>query len=89
MYGNNQDVFEVPELGEYMTALKSKEILQRCDPHTKYTLGSELGGGAYATVYKVIRKSDEREFAMKIIKYKAMNFTEKEKANMITEIGIL
>jgi serine/threonine protein kinase len=48
-----------------------------------------LGGGAYANVYMVERLKDKGQFAMKIIEYRKKKFTEKEKANMISEIGLL
>ena len=48
-----------------------------------------MGRGSYATVHKVSRKEDNKMFAMKQIKYAQQKFSEREKANMVTEIGIL
>jgi hypothetical protein len=36
MFKQEQEEFEIPELAEYMQALKSTEVLQRSDPQTKY-----------------------------------------------------
>ena len=48
-----------------------------------------LGHGAFGKVFKCKLKGKEEEFAMKVISYKSMRFTQKEMASMITEIGLL
>lgn len=47
----------------------------------------KIGEGAYSRVYKVRRKSDKVEYALKRVKL--MNLNEKEKENAINEIRIL
>jgi len=46
-----------------------------------------LGEGAYSSVYKVKRVSDEQEYALK--KVKLMNLSDKEKQNALNEVRIL
>ncbi len=45
------------------------------------------GEGAYSSVYKVKRKSDGCEYALK--KVKLMNLSQKEKYNALNEVRIL
>ena len=47
----------------------------------QYTLVSKLGEGAFSVVYKVKRKEDGREYAMKKIRISTLN--EKELANCL------
>lgn len=53
----------------------------------QYTLQSKLGEGAFAVVYKVNRKEDGEDYAMK--KMKIMGFSEKELSNCLNEVRIL
>mmetsp|Transcript_11336 Transcript_11336/g.9737 ORF Transcript_11336/g.9737 Transcript_11336/m.9737 type:complete len:107 (+) Transcript_11336:31-351(+) len=48
---------------------------------------SKLGEGAYSSVYKVKRLSDEQIYALK--KVKMMNLSDKEKINALNEVRIL
>jgi hypothetical protein len=41
-------------------------------------VGDILGEGGYARVAVVTRKSDNKKFAMKIVNYHAMDFSDKE-----------
>lgn len=47
----------------------------------------ELGKGSFSTVYKVCRKSDSKEYAMKVVKITQLS--EKERQNALNEIRIL
>jgi NIMA (never in mitosis gene a)-related kinase len=47
----------------------------------QYILQSKLGQGAFSVVYKVQRKEDGQEYAMK--KMRIMSFSEKEIANCL------
>ena len=47
----------------------------------------ELGKGSFSTVYKVCRKSDNKEYAMKVVKITQLS--EKERQNALNEIRIL
>jgi hypothetical protein len=69
-----------------------REVLKKkTDPSTYYELHKkkELGVGAYASVSLVTRKTDGKEYAMKLIKYKELRLTSKEMENMVTEVGLL
>ena len=46
-----------------------------------------LGAGAYATVYKVKKISDEKFYALK--KVKLFNLTDKERENSLNEVRLL
>ncbi len=46
-----------------------------------------IGEGAYSSVYKVRRLTDNREYALK--KVKLINLSEKEKQNALNEVRIL
>jgi len=48
---------------------------------------AKLGEGAYSSVYKVQRISDEQEYALKRVKL--LNLSEKEKQNALNEVRIL
>ena len=48
---------------------------------------SKLGEGSYSSVWKVIRLSDNKEYAMKKVKMNALN--DKEKENALNEVRIL
>uniref|UniRef100_A0A0G4GNH3 non-specific serine/threonine protein kinase n=1 Tax=Chromera velia CCMP2878 TaxID=1169474 RepID=A0A0G4GNH3_9ALVE len=48
---------------------------------------SHLGEGAYSSVYKVIRKSDGKDYALK--KVKLPNLSDKEKQNALNEVRLL
>jgi NIMA (never in mitosis gene a)-related kinase len=48
---------------------------------------SKLGEGAYSSVYKVKRLTDNKEYALK--KVKLLNLKEKEKDNALNEIRLL
>lgn len=52
-----------------------------------YTLGEEIGSGAFSSVFKCIRNRDAKEFAVKIIS--KINFKETDKINLKNEISIL
>jgi NIMA (never in mitosis gene a)-related kinase len=47
----------------------------------QYSLQSKLGEGAFSAVYKVKRKEDGQEYALK--KMKIMGFSERELANCL------
>ena len=64
-------------------------VLKKDNPEKFYTAVKRIGDGGTATVAIVTRISDNKEFAMKIIKYKSLNFTDKEYQNMHVEIGLL
>lgn len=53
----------------------------------QYTLQSKLGQGAFSVVYKVKRKEDGLDYAMK--KMRIMSFSEKEISNCLNEVRIL
>lgn len=53
----------------------------------QYSLQSKLGQGAFSVVYKVKRKEDGLEYAMK--KMRIMSFSDKEVANCLNEVRIL
>lgn len=52
-----------------------------------FTILSKLGSGAFSEVYKVFRKSDRKDYALK--KVKMSKLTAKEKDNAINEVRIL
>lgn len=52
-----------------------------------YFLDKEIGVGAFSSVHKCIRKSDSKEFAVKIID--KSHFNDKDKINLKNEISIL
>ncbi|KRW98194.1 Protein kinase-like domain [Pseudocohnilembus persalinus] len=52
-----------------------------------FNINSKLGEGAFSSVYKVVRKSDNNVYALK--KVKMNKLTEKEKNNALNEIRIL
>ena len=52
-----------------------------------FQLVSKLGDGSYSSVWKVIRLSDGKEYAMKKVKMNALN--DKEKENALNEVRIL
>lgn len=71
-----QAVFNVPKnLQTTPTTLKDFKLLQK------------IGYGAYSEVYKVIRLSDDKEYALK--KVKMGDLSDKEKENALNEIRIL
>jgi NIMA (never in mitosis gene a)-related kinase len=47
----------------------------------------KLGTGAFSQVYKVVRKSDQKPYALK--KVKMLKLTAKEKENALNEVRIL
>lgn len=53
----------------------------------QYSMISKLGEGAFSVVYKVKRKEDGLEYAMKKIRISTLN--EKELANCLNEVRIL
>jgi len=52
-----------------------------------YTIKSRLGQGAFSTVYKVLRKKDNLEYAMKKIRISSLS--DKEVSNCLNEVRIL
>jgi NIMA (never in mitosis gene a)-related kinase len=52
-----------------------------------FELSGRLGEGAYSSVYKVIRKSDQNVYALK--KVRMLNLSDKEKENALNEVRIL
>ena len=63
-----------------MNSLEENEMDQ-------FEIVRKLGEGSYSSVYKVIRKSDGQEYAMK--KIRMSNLTAKEKENAVNEIRFL
>lgn len=53
----------------------------------QYTVVSKLGEGAFSTVYRVRRKEDGKEYALK--KMRIASLSEKEVANCLNEVRIL
>lgn len=53
----------------------------------QYTMLSKLGEGAFSVVYKVKRKEDGKEYAMK--KMRISSLSEKEISNCLNEVRIL
>lgn len=53
----------------------------------QYSLQSKLGQGAFSVVYKVKRKEDGLDYAMK--KMRIMSFSDKEISNCLNEVRIL
>ncbi len=53
----------------------------------QYTMLSKLGEGAFSVVYRVKRKEDGREYALKKIRISTLN--EKELSNCLNEVRIL
>ena len=53
----------------------------------QYTMVSKLGEGAFSTVYRVKRRSDGKEYAMK--KMRISSLSEKEAGNCLNEVRIL
>lgn len=51
------------------------------DPEKMYSFvgKSQIGSGAFATVFNVKRKSDQQEFAMKVVKYAEKKLPASEK----------
>ena len=54
---------------------------------SNFEILEKLGEGAYSTVFKVIRKSDSKIYALK--KVRMVKLTEKEKKNALNEVRIL
>ena len=54
---------------------------------SNFEILSELGKGAFSSVYKVIRKSDQQIYALKKVKLAALK--QKEKENSVNEVRIL
>jgi NIMA (never in mitosis gene a)-related kinase len=52
-----------------------------------FTFDCKLGEGAYSVVHKVLRKADDKIYALK--KVKLLNLSEKEKTNALNEVRIL
>lgn len=52
-----------------------------------FTILAEIGKGAYSSVYRVRRKSDGKEYALKKVRLQALK--EKEKSNALNEVRIL
>ena len=52
-----------------------------------FTIVKKLGVGSYSSVYKIIRKTDSIEYALKKIKMGTL--TDKEKENSLNEVRIL
>lgn len=52
-----------------------------------FAIVSKLGEGAYSTVYRVKRLSDNQEYALKKVKMNGLS--EKEKQNALNEVRIL
>ena len=46
-----------------------------------------MGEGTYSTVYQVIRKDDQKEYALKKVKMYGLN--DKERENAVNEVRIL
>eukprot|EP00347_Sterkiella_histriomuscorum_P011557 403372003 len=52
-----------------------------------FEIHQKLGSGAYSTVYKCLRKDDQKEYAMKQVDINDLSF--KEKQNALNEVRIL
>ena len=52
-----------------------------------FTILNKIGSGAFSEVYKVQRKSDRKEYALK--KVRLAKLSSKEKDNSINEVRIL
>lgn len=52
-----------------------------------FTIISKLGTGSYSEVFKVIRKSDGQQYALK--KVSMENLSQKERENALNEVRIL
>jgi len=52
-----------------------------------FTIIKKLGDGAYSSVFKVKRKGDTEEYALKNVKM--LSLSEKEKENALNEVRIL
>jgi NIMA (never in mitosis gene a)-related kinase len=52
-----------------------------------FTVIKKLGEGTYSTVYHVLRRDDQCEYALK--KVKMQGLTEKERENAVNEVRIL
>ena len=59
--------------------------VQTCSPFSIYEKMEEIGQGAFGTVFKVKRKSDEKLFAMKIIQ----EISSKVKMDAINEAKLI
>jgi NIMA (never in mitosis gene a)-related kinase len=55
--------------------------------HNEFEFQSKLGEGAYSSVYKVKRLSDNEIYTLK--KVKLLNLTSKEKQNALNEVRII
>jgi len=68
-----EKAFEMPEnQEEFLSKIEEKEIfkLENCaDVYKLGDLSKPLGKGSYATVHRVVRRSDGQQFAMKRILY--------------------
>lgn len=54
---------------------------------SSFDILEKLGEGAYSTVFKVVRKSDSKIYALK--KVRMVKLTAKEKKNALNEVRIL
>lgn len=52
-----------------------------------FEIYEKLGEGAFSTVHRVIRKSDNKVYALKMMKY--LSLKPKERENALNEIRIL
>lgn len=54
----------------------------------EFRLVRKLGSGAFSSVYHVIRRADNCEYALKKVNFEALS-TEKDRENAINEVRIL